>query len=35
VISKFDTRPRVGKAAAAATPTEFRDVLLDIARTAR
>jgi hypothetical protein len=30
--SKFDKRPRVGGAAAAATPIEFRDVLLDIAR---
>jgi len=32
--SAFDTRPRVGKAAAAATPIEFRDALLAIARTA-
>lgn len=30
-----DTRPRVGKRAAAATPPEFRDALLSIARTAR
>jgi len=31
---KFDDRPRVGKAAASKTPDEFRDVLLDIARSA-
>ncbi len=30
-----DTRPRVGKAAAARTPLEFVDVLLSIARNAR
>lgn len=29
-----DTRPRVGKAAASATPPEFREVLLDMARSA-
>lgn len=29
----FDTRPRVGKAAAARTPLPFRDLLLDIARS--
>lgn len=28
-----DTRPRVGKKAAAATPPEFRDTLLDLARS--
>jgi len=28
----FDTRPRVGKKAAAASPTRFRDLLLSIAR---
>jgi hypothetical protein len=32
--SKFDKRPRVGKAAAA-TPVAFRDVLLNIARSVR
>lgn len=32
--SKFDKRPRVGKAVAAATPIAFRDVLLSIARSA-
>jgi hypothetical protein len=31
----FDRRPRVGKAAAAATPPEFRDVLLAMARSVR
>jgi hypothetical protein len=30
--SKFDKRPRVGKRAAAATPIQFRDLLLSIAR---
>ena len=30
-----ENRPRVGKAAAARTPVEFRDVLLAMARTAR
>ena len=30
--SAFDTRPRVGKKAAAATPERFRDVLLGMAR---
>lgn len=29
-----DTRPRVGKAAASATPPEFREVLLGMARSA-
>jgi hypothetical protein len=33
--NKFDKRPRVGKATAAATPLEFRDVLIGIAETAR
>ena len=33
--SAFDTRPRVGKAAAAATPEPFRDALLAMARSAR
>ncbi len=33
-VSKDDIRPRVGKRAAAATPIEFRDVLLEIARSA-
>jgi hypothetical protein len=32
--SKFDKRPRVGKAAAARTPLAFRDLLLSIARSA-
>lgn len=32
--NKFDKRPRVSKAAAAATPTEFRDVLIGMAATA-
>ncbi len=32
--SAFETRPRVGKAAASQTPLEFRDVLLGMARTA-
>ena len=32
--SAFDTRPRVGKAAAARTPEAFRDDLLALARTA-
>lgn len=32
--NRFDLRPRVGKEAAAATPPEFRDVLLGIARSA-
>lgn len=31
----FDDRPRVNKRAAAATPPEFRDVLLQIARSAK
>ena len=31
--SKFDKRPRVGKKVAAATPIEFRDMLLGIARS--
>lgn len=31
----LDTRPRVGKAAAARTPPEFRDLLLGIARSVR
>jgi len=31
--SKFDNRPRIGKAAAAATPEPFRDLLLGMART--
>lgn len=33
--SKFDTRPRVGKAVASRTPAEFLDVLISIARSAR
>lgn len=33
--SKFDKRPRVGKAVASQTPLAFRDVLLEIARSAR
>jgi len=33
--SKFDKRPRVGKAVAAATPIAFRDLLLDMARSKR
>ena len=33
--SMFETRPRVGKARAAATPPAFRDVLLSMARTAQ
>lgn len=33
--SKFDVRPRVGKAAASKTPIEFRDVLLGMARSVR
>jgi hypothetical protein len=32
--SKFETRPRLGKAAASRTPPEFRDVLLEMARSA-
>ncbi len=32
--SRFDTRPRVGKRAAAATPEAFREVLLGMARSA-
>jgi len=31
-VSSGERRPRVGKAAAAATPFEFRDVLLSVAR---
>ena len=34
-VRSGENRPRVGKAAAARTPTEFRDVLLDMARSAR
>jgi hypothetical protein len=34
-VSSGDTRPRIGKAAASATPPEFRDVLIAIARSAR
>jgi hypothetical protein len=33
-VSSGERRPRVGKAVAAATPVEFRDVLLSIARSA-
>jgi len=33
-VSSGENRPRVGKAAAAATPPEFRDLLIDMARTA-
>lgn len=33
-MSKFDKRPRIGKRAASATPIEFRDVLISIARSA-
>jgi hypothetical protein len=33
--SKFDKRPRIGKAAASRTPEEFRDLLLSMARSAR
>jgi len=33
-VASNERRPRVGKAAAAATPIEFRDVLLSIARSA-
>ena len=33
-VSSGETRPRVGKKAAAATPPEFRDVLLAMARSA-
>jgi hypothetical protein len=32
-VSSGETRPRVGKAAASKTPTAFRDVLLDMARS--
>jgi hypothetical protein len=34
-VRSGESRPRVGKAAAAATPLPFRDVLLSIARSAR
>lgn len=34
-VSSGEVRPRVGKKAASATPTEFRDVLLGIARASR
>jgi len=34
-VKSGESRPRVGKAAAAATPPEFRAVLVDIARSAR
>jgi len=34
-VKSGEERPRVGKAAAAATPIAFRDLLLSIARTAR
>jgi len=34
-VSSGETRPRLGKAAAAATPDAFRDLLLDMARSAR
>jgi hypothetical protein len=34
-VASDETRPRVGKAVAAATPPEFRDVLLAMARSAR
>jgi hypothetical protein len=34
-VSSGERRPRVGKAAAAATPPAFRDVLLEIARSVR
>jgi hypothetical protein len=33
-VSSGECRPRVGKAVAAATPIEFRDLLISIARTA-
>ncbi len=33
--SKFDKRPRVGKAVASATPPAFRDLLISIAESAR
>lgn len=34
-VSSGEVRPRVGKAAAAATPLEFRDALITIARSAQ
>ena len=34
-VSSGENRPRVGKAAAGRTPVEFRDVLLEMARTGR
>jgi hypothetical protein len=34
-VASGEVRPRVGKAVAAATPPEFRDLLLSIARTAK
>jgi hypothetical protein len=34
-VSSGEVRPRVGKKVASATPTEFRDVLLSIARNVR
>ncbi len=34
-VKSGEVRPRVGKAAASRTPIEFRDLLLDIARSAR
>jgi hypothetical protein len=34
-VSSDEVRPRLGKAAASATPPEFRDLLLSIARSAR
>jgi hypothetical protein len=34
-VRSGESRPRVGKGVAAATPPEFRDVLLSIARSAR
>lgn len=33
-VSSGESRPRVGKTAAAATPAEFRDILLSMARSA-
>lgn len=34
-VSSGEKRPRLGKKAASATPTEFREVLLSIARSVR
>lgn len=34
-VADGEVRPRVGKKAASATPFEFRDILIDMARSAK